>query len=182
MLPVFNILSSTYLSPTFVMFVVRSSSSINLCKPRFDITVTVTAVFKMPCSLRYPATIHLILSPSIALPFSSVAMSLSASPSKARPKSAPSLFISADKLSILVDPQFLLMLIPSGELPIQITSAPRRSYTSGATSYPAPFAVSKITLLPLKYFFSSSDTVESKKSIYSSLGDFSGSISLPMRS
>ena len=49
-----------------------------------------------------------------------------------------------------VDPQFLFIFKPSGLLEIETTSAPNSLKTFGATSYAAPFAVSRTIFRPAK--------------------------------
>src|SRR5215212_8270936 len=63
--------------------------SIALKKPRLLITVTTTPPSSAPRSMRSLARIAMILSPSTTSPFSSLASTLSASPSKAKATSCP---------------------------------------------------------------------------------------------
>ncbi len=81
-------------------------------------------------------------SPVRTRPSWSTATSRSASPSRARPRSAPSFKTASARASGCVEPHASLMLEPSGSPAITLTVAPRRSRTPGATSQPAPFAQS----------------------------------------
>ena len=83
-------------------------------------------------------------------PFSSEKITLSASPSKAMPKSAPCNLVSLAILSGNIAPHWKLIFFPFGSAPIMLVSAPSSNKTSGPTLYDAPFAQSNTTFNPLK--------------------------------
>ncbi len=141
----------------------------------FVITVpTIVLLFNLPFSFKHVPHMARTWSPSTMLPFSSEAISRSASPSKESPTSAPvsktSLWISSG----LVEPQFTFIFIPLGSLWITYTCAPNSWRSSGAALYVAPFPQSTATLSPFK----SISNVLFKKSIYF-LNGFSTCIFLP---
>ena len=69
-------------------------------------------------------------------------MHLSASPSRAIPKSALFLFTTEANLVVLVEPPFLFTLVPSGLTFMGITSAPNSHKIVGPILYAAPLAQS----------------------------------------
>ena len=96
-------------------------------------TVTTTVSSRSgPRARRSRAQMAMRWSPSTTAPVWSTAMSRSASPSKARPASAPASTTARRSASGWVAPQRSLMLQPSGWSLMTVTSAPRRSNASGA--------------------------------------------------
>ncbi|MBA7708864.1 hypothetical protein ES703_117768 [subsurface metagenome] len=85
----FIISSSTYLSPTFVVtFLIPIFLNATESPKLLIIVVTTVLFFSIPSSFNFFAHIAIILSPLTMLPFSSTAINLSPSPSKASPISA----------------------------------------------------------------------------------------------
>ena len=64
------------------------------------------------------------------------------------PRSACSATTRLRSESMCVEPQFSLMLMPSGVAWMRTTSAPWASSAAGAATYAAPFAQSTTTLRP----------------------------------
>lgn len=92
----------------------------------------------------------MIWSPSTIWPFSSTAIILSPSPSKAKPKSlSVSKTVSAN-FSGCVEPHCSLMLYPSGLHPIVSVSASKSPNKNGASDDVEPLAPSKAILSPSK--------------------------------
>ena len=89
-------------------------------------------------------------SPSTMLPCSSQEMRRSASPSKAKPMSAPLATTSCCSRSGCSAPHSSLMFMPSGQQNVAITVAPSRSNTSRPMAEVAPLAQSSTTLSPSK--------------------------------
>ena len=97
-------------------------------------TVATTASpLSSPRACRPSAISAINWSPSTSWPFSSTTISRSASPSSARPMSAPLATTVSCKSSGWVEPQSSLMLRPSGVTPSGTTSAPSSHKASGAT-------------------------------------------------
>ena len=90
-------------------------------------------------------------SPVVAAPVWSTATSRSASPSRARPTSAPLATTSAASDSGWVEPQPSLMLVPSGSYGDGVARRrPGARRTSGATAEAAPLAQSTTTRMPVE--------------------------------
>ena len=141
--------SRTYRSPIGVSLTAIPFSSMASRKPRFDMTVTTTVLpASRPRPARSVAKRARSSSPVVAAPVWSTATSRSASPSSARPTSAPLATTAAPTRSGWVDPQPSLMLVPSGSRAMASTVAPRRSRTRGATDEAAPLAQSTTTRIP----------------------------------
>ena len=88
----------------------------------------------------------MIASPSTTRPSASTARQRSASPSWARPRSAPWDTTACCSASMCVDPQPSLMLSPSGSALIAMTLAPAARYARGAAADAAPCAQSTTTV------------------------------------
>ena len=80
---------------------------------------------KLPAARASAASRATIWSPSITAPSAVTAMIRSASPSSAKPTSAPFALTASTQAAIAVDPTSALMLRPSGASPIACTVAPR---------------------------------------------------------
>ena len=127
---------------------------IEYSKPRLLITVaTIVLFFNVPCSIISIAQIPIILSPSTILPFSSEKTTLSASPSKDIPTSAPCSKTAFAIFSGYTAPQLSLIFVPFGSTLVKISSAPSSLKASGAALYDAPFAQSTTILSPFKSIF-----------------------------
>ena len=120
-------------------------SSISRWKPRFVIVVTATV-----STFRSSARTARIWSPSSGSPFPSTASIRSPSPSNATPRSRRSSRTSCWSARRSVAPQPTLMFVPSGSIPIAVTSAPSSSKARGAIHEYAPFAQSTPMPQPLE--------------------------------
>ena len=117
----------------------------------FDITVVTTvSLCNFPCSFMYLPHTYMIKSPSMRFPFSSTARHLSASPSYAKPTSKLLSTTNFCKDSICVEPQFVLIFVPSGSLWMTNVFAPNASNTLFAMADALPLEQSKPTRLFLK--------------------------------
>ena len=103
-------------------------------------------------------------------------MTLSASPSNDIPR-LTLYFLTKDLIFLgKVDPQFLLIFKPFGEVPTLYTFAPKDFRSLGPDLYPAPFAQSIAILIPFKLKFSGK--LDFKISMYLLLA-FSNLLTLP---
>ena len=103
---------------------------------------------RRPRPSRARASTYRILSPSTTRPFSSHAMTRSASPSNESPRSAPRRTVSAAASSGCSAPHPRLMLSPSSRANTVVTAAPHRENISGASRPAAPLAQSSTTCSP----------------------------------
>ena len=118
--------------------------------------------FKRPRSLKYLPQINIILSPSTISPFSSTAIHLSPSPSKATPTCAPFSTTNFANASGWVEPTPLLILSPSGFVAIVSKSAPKSANKRDTNALVDPLAPSTAMCIPSK----SSGIVCSKNCVY----------------
>src|SRR5665648_571617 len=143
--------SSTYRSPTAVWTVRMPASVIASVKPRLLITVVTRVSWaSSPRSRSAMARMPMIWSPSTIPPVLSIARHRSASPSKATPRYAPEATTAALSGSMWVEPQWSLMLRPSGEALITTTSAPAARSVMGPTLLAAPLAQSTAIRSPVR--------------------------------
>src|SRR3954454_14736195 len=133
-------------------------------KPRLLMTgATTVSLASAPRSCSASAQTARIASPSTSSPSAVTARQRSASPSCARPRSAPVSRTAAISGSRCVDPMPSLMFQPSGRSPIACTVAPAWRYTSGAMVAAAPWAPSTTSVRP----DSGRSTVPSRWATYS---------------
>ena len=110
--------------------------------------VTTVLPLRLPFRIISSAQMAMTLSPSTISPASSQKITLSASPSRAMPRSAPVSRTRFFRSSGLSEPQSVFMFLPSGFTPIVTTSAPSSWNMIGETLYPAPLAQSRTILIP----------------------------------
>ena len=135
--------ASTWRSPTSVSRTPMPRPSIARRKPRLVMTVTATVLpARRPRSARSSAKRARSTSPSTMVPVWSTAMTRSASPSNASPRSAWCSTTARDSCVGSVDPHRSLMFAPSGLSCSAVTRAPRSASTHGAISLAAPLAQS----------------------------------------
>ena len=131
---------------------------------------TALLLFKRPSFFKHRAEAAIILSPSNWRPFSSDAITRSASPSKLNPTKAFSFWVNSCINCVCNAPTFLLMLVPSGLAAVTTTSIPSPAKTFTATLELAPLAQSNTTLVP---FNKEESTVDIKNFSYSLTKDTS---------